>query len=268
VPRYSHYLYLMQAYDRLGEHLYGSLWTGNEFDAFASDTPDELHAKRKPLETRLAAIADELEACRKCIASSTSSAVVEDEQRRQTALFEERTTVQIALSDELPRLDDRFIENHKARERREFVKGALIRAFVAGELHPSLDGGMLLEMDKWKDPLDYRLWFGLSLATLSPRVRHGRRASVLIHVDEFERLLLGQKPLHEADAPETRAKRSFIEWFRSQIPIGRQPKQFFEGQARERFGVSLHAFRQIWAMEAPAEWQQKGRIKGRKTDRQ
>ena len=259
MPRFENLYHLVQAYDRLGQHLYSTSWTGDEISAYCPVPVEEATRHRENVESKIRGIEDRLKATNAAIDRETARYIIAD-------LTKERDQLESALAplqDELwklPVVNDDYRTAFEKVQRRDYVKGMILAAIGNGSLEATIDGSMVWQPDRFMEGRDYKLYFEQSLIVQAKRHGHKRRASIFIERGKFETWLKKQEPFELSDDDPRMRERRFIDYFREQILLGRKGKPYFKDIARTQFNIGKNQFERIWDEEAPPEWRRKGRI--------
>jgi hypothetical protein len=121
------FYFLLEAYDRLGQHLYGVEWDHLEIFKPAMRSPEEIEAERAPLERQYAEAQAEIERCDREIKDTLSASRVEQLNAEKARQFELRNEAAQVLSDKL-KIDDRYRQRYRQFERRCRTEETLVAA--------------------------------------------------------------------------------------------------------------------------------------------
>jgi hypothetical protein len=254
----DHYYFLLHAFDRLGRHLYGEEWTGDEFRAQHVMTRAELEREHERLGNELREVEGELRAVTGMIGRSAGATV--------TALKAEETQ----LTDRCERLrqrywmtpkpdgsdDVRFRDHERCRRTRE----TLFDALEAGSLQAEFIGGPIVDWVGWCRQPGFRVCLEFSFVIL-PRTAATRRGSVVLRRVAFEEwsksVLPASRVRLEGLAPFERCRLRIQELGRT---ISKPRKKVLRDQLKREIPELLDAeFNRAWELYAPAAWKSKGR---------
>lgn len=259
----EHYHFLLDAYDRLGKHLFGPEWSGQEIQLSPVPPPEKLEESRRPLENKIAAFdarLAELANDRKRLLSE--SALVEN-MRKDATLIEERAGLLSQLS-QMPEPDESYRNRYAAFRRRVVSEQRLVDALKHGALNAVMLGGFMVPDRLWHGAHGFKYYLDLSLVVM-PRTESGRRrATLLVPKDQFESWLQGVKPEFIDEASPPSPEQLCRAWFRGLVrtSAGRVRKGDCLQEARENItGLSVRQFNRVWDNEAPPFWKSSGRPK-------
>lgn len=263
---FLNFYFLLEAYDRLGQHLYGEEWDHHEIFKPAMRSPEDIDAERAPLERQYAAAQAEIERCDREIKATLSGSRVEQLKAEKAWQFELRNEAAQALSEKLE-IDDRYRQRYRQFERRYRTEETLVAALKNRDLEAVFNAGMVIEPELWDGRPGFQYWILESLARVPSNFSSRRRAPVFLKRDEFDAWLQRVTPINAtapSDDPESCGRR-FLD---AAVREGGQRKQYPKGEYRRQAqeacpGLSRRAFDRLWDQMVPDSWREGGRIKRR-----
>ena len=233
---------LLEAFDRLGQHLYGEDWTGTEPWARPTDPPNLLREKRKSLGDRileLDAVLRDKHSRMHYAADEAERAAIAEEIR---PLEQEKAEAERVRAD-LPIVTDSYMRDHDGFVRRERAEAELFDALRSGEIVLRYGTNLLIPYKDWSTEPGFKLHICLSMATASPKLSGLRRAPVTIDGKVFDQWLSKRLPINlPPDSPQAkeaaladdlrrhinsgdpRMKRpAFLKWAKAEYKLGARP---------------------------------------------
>ena len=259
----DHYYFLLDAYDRLGQHLFGSQWTGQEINEHPIRSPKEIEAERAPLEAKITEIAGEIKRHDAAKMKLLKEKDLADNQRTLDDLFEQRGTLQANLW-EIGEPTSSYRLGYAAYERRKVTEERILLALQSGEITGAFCGSTNVPNDLWKGTRGFKYYLELSIAAVPRNVSSKRHHAVLISKKEFDRWLGDVIPeVIDEKAPPSPALlcRKLL---REQVKKGPKlkTKAAYREEAMTRIvGLSRRQFDIEWSREVSESWKKSGRPK-------
>lgn len=250
---------LLWAFDRLGERLFGNTWDGNEYQRKQIESPDDIEAKRTPLEVQLAEFDRKEQTHRTSIKRSLKEAVIHRHQSAIAKLIEQRVRIngELAL---LPSVDGSWRRRYAAYERKASAEQTLIDAFGSGDLAANFVGGLVIDRWLWSEPNEFRYYLAESLGVISQRYSSCRRSMIVVPRTKFDEWLKGIKPIvvsSQTISPEDLFRARLRQDIKGAKPGS---KTAYRERVLEEFtGLSRRAFDRVWDQDVPDSWKRSGR---------
>jgi hypothetical protein len=257
---------LSDAVELVGRHLYSHTWTGREyFFTLPVDSPQEIVAKREPLEKqRDAAIAEFREIEKAILATTNAEEISHLMVRRESA--ESRSQIlntQIVLDHPM---NEGVVETYESHVRHKCATETLIDSIRQSRLNVHDGRGRFLSPWVWTDSR-FRCDIELSIV-INPKTAGGiRRQAARIDREPFDVWLKTIPRLVEriapdrpeiSVAPEKQCESAITNWVESRrIPINRTAASL--ELKRHIPDLSERAFLRAWAKCAPDSWKKSGR---------
>lgn len=259
--------FLFQAYELLGEKLYGPEWTGGEYTLRALNviTPEQLEVRRQSIEAKIADQNRQIASHRERIRRSVNAKEIASAQRNVKREIEARSKLDRALF-ELSRSDNSYRNDFAASQRHFTTEGYLIQALRKGEIGARAGFGMLIPAEKWNSASGFKFHFDLSLVIFPRDFSNHRRGSVTIPRLEYDAWLGQQIPLvpdeNNPVAPDVLCR----EYLRGVVVMGKtMSRDEYRDEALRRIpGLSERRFKQLWSEVVPPGFKLAGRRRGRK----
>lgn len=254
---------LSEAFELIGQRLFGADWNGNELTAFAVPSPEQMQADREPLLAALQAIESELLGVGGEIERTTNEAKMGEFTRRRESLFERR--IEIAnqlLSRPEPSDTNRWLYGNFQRKQR-----------VESTLLDALRHGQIKAHDGRNCPIDNLLWRGhphfgfsieLSVVRMPRNLSSKRFQPARISEPEFDEWLLTLAPLtasaEQSLPPIEQCRRLIHRWANSNGGMQERSKEEYRAEAMAMIPkLTKRAFESAWAQAAPNDWKRLGR---------
>ena len=167
------YHFLLQAYDRLGRHLYGAEWTGQEILQPRLDPPEDVQVQREPLERQIGEVNAREDKIRAIISVTTDETLIAALEHEKGDQFSKRAQLQKDLR-QLPKPDENYRRCYDAYARAEKAKAILFDALTSEAIKAQASLGMLIDWPGWGRMRGFRYDLDLSLVIL-PRTISGKR---------------------------------------------------------------------------------------------
>lgn len=250
---------LLEAFDRLGAHIYGDQWTGMEPWATSPDAALALRQEKLQAIAEVDAVEAEIEKAQRAF----KRAIDNDERTQASAalhkLGEQQQRV-LEKRDSIPDISDTFIRDQAAFERRREAEATLRDGLKQGRIRLQFGPNTVFDWRDWCEAPRSRLYIALSMATVAERLSSLRRAPVFIDRTEFDAWLREIVPLNP-DAPQPTPKELCAAFLRAEIrkPKNGKKSDYWDEARKQIPGLSRNAFDQVWAEIVPASWQKAGR---------
>jgi len=125
--------FFLEAYDRLGHHLYPNSWTGREITEDALPSPETILEKRTPLDDRIEEIQTKLSQLQEAERKSVKEDKIAKFSETRIALIDERQEIHSELRC-LYVVDENYRNRHATYRRRETTENLLVEALRTGKL--------------------------------------------------------------------------------------------------------------------------------------
>lgn len=253
--------FFLEAYDRLGRHLYPNTWDGREIIQDALPSPESVMEERAPLERRIEKIQTEVLRTQKKIGSTVKEDEIADLTETERTLIDNRQKVHAELRN-LYEVDDNFRRRYAAFDRAETAKSRLIGALQAGHLKATLGQSLEAPRHLWNGQRGFAYYLELSIAVLPRTFSAKRREPVIFRRKDFDNWLADVVPFefNEVHPPtpevlcraflrrtveeSTRIEKKLDCWLRAEAEI---PK------------LSERKFDRLWDEIVPHAWKRPGR---------
>ncbi|MCK0140015.1 hypothetical protein [Aliiroseovarius sp. F47248L] len=260
------YYFLLQAFDKTGEAMFGEDWSGQEVRTGAP-TMDlrPIKAEQEAIEIRLLSIADRQAAIRGEVNLQLSPEERERVGGETIALREEQIELRVRRS-ELPDLTHMTNEDAERFERRCAVETELRTAIQNGALRLIAGDGLIVEWNKWAMEDGFNVNFYLSTVQVPASILSTGSAPALVLIEEFETWL---KRFGVPTAPPdpipliTQLENFFREQFKGDPELLTPREAFFDLASKTFPDASLRKLRQAWDNAAPDERRKGGRKRKR-----
>ena len=256
------YYFLLQAFDRLGRHLYRNDWTGMEAFASPSDDPAILKAAHKDLDDRLDAIGLELTGLRQRGDRLETGAEKEqidqrlfELQKQEQELFNRRSA--------LPSYRETLIADYDQYQRGQKVRKILFRGFADKKIKALFGLDQIIEWKLWRGYESFEVSVSLSLATAPPEYSTRGDAPVFVSKTSFDRWLISLQPLVESEPKTLTAKEQAIRLMTTLAETHKRIKKedCWQIMKAEVADLTQNMFNGVWKDYAPAHWKKQGRLK-------
>lgn len=253
---------LNEAFELIGQRLYGDAWTAQELFARKIVSPDEMMAERAPFEAAIDTAQRLIGRLRKEQGRVTDTRRLVEIEAEIKDASERRSDAYFQLQHLPDPTDDSYISDHGTFLRRNNAEQTLITALGRGDIEVWLLGGSGVPKEFWHGQNGFAYDLMLSVVWM-PRQRSGlRRGSARIRETQFDDWLRSVLPDDAADradiSPEDRCRAFLIEAGRSGPKA--KPRDAYKKEAMAAIpGLSERAFLQAWAEIAPPHWKRRGR---------
>lgn len=259
--------FLFQAYELLGERLFGPEWTGGEYSLRALKVlaPEQLEARRQSIETKIADRNRQIASHRERIRRSVNAEEIASAQQNEKREIEARSRLDRSLFD-LPRPDDSYRKDFAALQRHLTAENHLIQALRKSEIVARAGFGMLIPAEKWDSASGFKFHIELSLVIFPRDFANHRRGSVTFPRPEYEAWLGQQIPVVPDESNPVAPDVQCRNYLRGAVGVGKtMSRDEYRDEALRRFpGLSERRFRQLWSEVVPLDFKLPGRRKGRK----
>jgi hypothetical protein len=258
----NHY-YLLQAFDLLGRQLYPDSWTGYEHESREVISPEELKARRDPLER-------EVEELKQVWADASNDL----KERLPTA--EERAAISAKIDSvrdrcneleellfEMGKPDASHIRDYNKWQRMIEVRDRLYEAFRTEALKPLFDGSTFIEWDYWLRNDGCKIFLPISMMTTSRNMSGKRRGSVTVEKVPFDKWLSRIEPREGENSHLSRARTEFTNEILKEAESGERTRYRDDWihVGTEKYGLSANEAKKIWQANTLPKWRRKGRPK-------
>jgi len=256
---FDNFYLLLPAFDRLGRHIYGNQWQGDEARAPERKLPEEISADREPTEDKLLRIAERLSAITARIARTIDDAEIASLKEERAALYDSQGKLHGRLR-ELPEPRDSDLARYALYDRRRRTEAALRQGLEDGEISAHFGSELMLEWRAWSKLAGFKLIIPLSLAYVPKTCSNARRNFVAFERLAFDKWLGTVTPIIGAEQTITREDQ-LIRFLREEMKQGKRfSRTIYLQQAQDLIaGLSERTFNRIWADTVPADWTRKGR---------
>jgi len=255
------YYSLLQAFDKLGQHLNGSDWTGTEAWSRPVQEIGGLAKRHSEIDAELEAYQLELiplqNQFHKMMPGSQRDKIDQKISVIQTAVRK----LEIAKGN-IPDYSDSMIRDAELFARREIAEQRLIQALVDGKIEARYGHQFMIDWKAWSQDKGFRYFLALSMAVVSSARSTARRAPIFIgkakmdawlylEVEDKRQTFLSPE---ELCAAYIRDKAQTCKW-------SLKEETLIEAQNKIS-GLSKRAFDRAWSSAAPENWKQSGRREG------
>ncbi|MZR30237.1 hypothetical protein [Sneathiella litorea] len=256
----DNYYFLLQAFDRLGRHLYRSDWTGMEAFASPSDDPVILKNQLKELDDQLDTI--ELEKMALFQKGGRLEMGQEKEQIDQR-LFELQKQEQELLNQKcaLPSYRETLIADYDQYQRGRQAREILFLGFANKKVKALFGLDQIIDWKLWRDYESFEVSVTLSLATAPPEYSTRGDAPVFVSKDSFEQWLTTLQPLVESEPEILTKKEQTIRHMAKLAEIHERMKKedCWQAMNTEIHNLTRNMFNGVWKDHAPIQWKKPGR---------
>ncbi|RKQ64141.1 hypothetical protein [Oceanibaculum indicum] len=250
---------LLEAFDRLGAHIYGDQWTGTEPWATSPEASLALRQERQQAIAEVDTVEAEIEKAQRAF----NRAIDNDERTQASATLHKLREHEKALSEKLrsiPDISDTYIRDQATFERRRKAEAILRDGLKQGRIRLQFGPNTIIDWRDWCEAPRSRLYIALSMATVAGRLSSLRRAPVFIDRTEFDAWVREIAPLNP-DAPQPTPKELCAAFLRAEIrkPKNGKKSDYWDEARKQIPSLSRNAFDQVWAEIVPASWQKAGR---------
>jgi hypothetical protein len=256
----NNYYLLLQAYDRLGRHLYRNEWTGREAFSSPSDDPDILKAKHKELDDQLDAIG--LEKTGLFQRGGRLETGLEKEQIDQR-LFKLQKDEQTLLNRKsaLPSYQETMVADYDHYLRGQRVREILFAGFADKKIKAQFGLSLIIDWKIWRDFESFEISIPLSLAAAPPEYSSHGKAAVLVTKEPFIQWLKTLQPLVESEAETLSVKEQAI---RFMVKLGEthpliKKDDCWKTVKTQVPDITRNMFNDVWKDHAPTHWKKQGR---------
>lgn len=252
---------LFDAFNRLGDYLYGDEWTKLEAWARPCDPPDllrrrdsQLVGKLRKIDAELAALSEEHRFAREL-----------GEQERLSQLMQplriERQRMQVEW-DSIPVVTDTYIDDHAAFLRREHTERTLCEAAGESTFGLRYATGPNIDWPTWRGEAGFKLYLNLSMAVVPPKLSSLRRGPVFVDRVPFDKWLDTLLPLNAPPNSPYVRRAAFVNFFNAEVQKGerRYSRTAMQEIAQGEYEIGTREFGRIWSEHAPEHWKRAGRI--------
>ncbi|WP_208347866.1 hypothetical protein [Pseudaestuariivita rosea] len=251
---------LLHAFDETGRAMFRSEWTS--WEAWARDygDPDETRQKRRAIFDALNVLVGRENALTQVFVDQSDKEAAAIQNHKFQAIYKEQERLKLELH-ELPQVQDNWIKDHKAFQRRSRVEAELRDAFKQGELTLLFGPSTIVDWKRWANSTDFRVYFCLSMIRAPKNQLFGtRRAAALINRVEFDEWIKRFGVVPEGDGGLT-AKAQCTNRLRAEVAKGqkRKTKDQYRAEMMDQIpGLSRRQFDRCWADETPDSWKVSG----------
>lgn len=258
---FSRLYLLLEAFDLLGQHLYGSEWAGTE--PWARPSPlEEVRRQKERLRDQLRTLRTEVAA----LEEDSRDAIDRAEAERISEALDAKRKAQERAEEErrsLPDLTGAYAADQAAYERRQKTEESLLAALREGAIQLRFGTDQVVHWPSWREHPDFSISFELSLARAPRALSSRRRAPLFVERQQFtdwlQDLLPLTAPAYSTVTPEQRC----VAFLKEEIARGRtMTKPRYRATAMQKIpGLSERAFNRVWANTVPRTWSRSGRRK-------
>lgn len=252
----DHFYLLLHAFDKLGRHIYGGQWHGDEAWAPQRKSPEEVSADRQPIDDELFGIAERQSVITARIAKTIDGAEITSLEEERAALYDRRGELHNSLH-ELPEPRDSDLARYHRRMRTETT---LRQGLADGEISAQFGPDLMIEWRTWSKLPGFKLIIPFSLAYVPKTCSSERRNFVAFERLAFDKWLETITPNVGAGQPLT-PEGQLVRFLREEMKQGKRfSKSAYLQQAQGQIaGLSERAFERTWADTVPPGWTRKGR---------
>ncbi len=260
------YCIYMAGFDRLGRHLYGSWWTGNEYLADPVEPPESVEVKRRELLKEIDKALSEINEVRKerrtSILSYEQSSLL-DQRYDQASQRNKELNLELAA---LPHDMDDQSAKYEEYQRRLVVEELLTDSLESGQI--LLWVGLSpagYRWSEWGNRDGYVLFRELSVLR-TPNLGRQRRVPVFFKISELDTWFESLEPFNSENREPLSTEDQYRELIRDCYASlnGRVPKTYFRNFVKKNCSgtFQVRTFDRAWANEdtIPNEWKKGGNI--------
>lgn len=254
------YYFLLQAFDRLGRHLYRDDWTGMEAFSSPSDDPDILKNQHEDLDDQLDTIG--LEKTALFQKGGRLEAGPEKEQINQR-LFELQRQEQELLNRKsaLPSDRETLIADYEQYQRGQQARETLYAGFADKKIKALFGLDQFIEWKLWRSYESFEASVSLSLATAPPQYSTRGDAPVFVSKTSFDQWLITLQPFVES-VPEILTTRE--QAIRLMVKLAETHDRIKKEDCRRAMNAEIpdltqNMFNEVWKDHAPVHWKKPGR---------
>lgn len=257
---------LREAYDRLGHHLFGDQWTGYEIDEDRLAPPEEIEAKRAPIEAQLLKIDNDLKSAAELSGRLVKSDDMARADEKSKALSAERESLFRQLRDGIHDPNDSYRTRYAAYQRRAKTEALLIEALGKEKIEGIYGSNMILPGYVWRGERCFRYYLDCSIAVVPRHVSAIRRGTVFVKKSSFANWLKSVAPETYAVAARRSTEERCAEFLLEKIreTSGEQARardEYFEEARTLIPELSRDGFLRVWGNTVPESWRGRGRRK-------
>lgn len=254
---------LLEAFEALGEWLYGDEWTGNELkrEWHHVTDPEELAAKRAPYEAELAEIDEEHDRLRKAKSKTVKKKEVDEYAARLEELLARRAEITHFLWEN-PAPEKGVAEDWEEWHRRVKTEGVLISGLAAGDLMAVSTSNLIVENYLWKERDGFRYYIDLSMVVLPQRSSSQKRHNVRIPEGDFDKWLRTVTPVNSHELRKLSREDRCKIFLKEKVLAGPKEKlrdEYFDDACELIPSLAYNEFRRAWAESTPRLWRRAGR---------
>lgn len=263
---FSRLFLLLEAFDLLGQHLYGREWIGTE--PWACPTRlEELRAEKRRLRVQLQTLRAEIAA----LEEEWRDALDGAESEQIGTVLHEKRQVREQIAEEarsLPDLTGSYGADQEAYERRRKTEETFLSGLRTGAIELRFGPDQIIHWPTWRGHPDFLVSFALSLARAPLAISSRRRAPLLVARAQFGAWLEETLPITEEAQQLTSPEQRCVIFLKEEVAKGKQStKSAYRTQALGHIdGLQERAFNRVWDATVPPEWKRSGRPRsGRST---
>lgn len=257
---FSNFYLLLEAFDRLGFHLYADEWTGREAWARPAESPDKLKTDKSALRARLESLDESILSKEREFRYATEPT---DQNQISSDLDRLRKEHSSKLEDlrSLPVISDVISGPHASFERRATAEKVLWDAARSGDIVFRYGPDTLIDWTAWMADSAIKVHLSLSMARVSSLYSNLRRGPVFVDKVTFDRWLRTVRRVKEIAGAEPDQESEFRAFLKREIQTGTKSmgKGEFQDVAENEYRVGKRPFQRIWDEEVPASWKRGGR---------
>ncbi|MCC3306606.1 hypothetical protein [Sneathiella sp. HT1-7] len=255
----NHY-FLLQAFDRLGRHLYRNDWTGMEAFASPSDDPDFLKTRHSELDDQLDTIGLEKTAL---FQKGGRLERGPEKQQIDQRLFELQKQEQELFNRKsaLPSYRETLIADYEQYQRGQQTREILFSGFADKKIKALFGLDQIIDWKLWRGYESFETSVSLSLATAPPEYSTRGDAPVFVSKTSFEQWLITLQPLVESEPEILTIKEQAIRLITKLTETHKRIKKddCWQAMNTEIPDLTRNMFDDVWKDHAPSHWKKQGR---------
>jgi len=238
-------LTLANAFNFLGQHLYASQWTGQELSCAPLLSPQDLNAKRAPIEKQVTKLEKQMDA---------TPDNKQDLTKTRNGLLNELW--------EIGEADEAYQDRYQIYERKLETEKVLLNGLTSKSLTANLTSGADIPIEVWRGSEGFEYDIDLSQVTLPKFYANKPQQAAHINQKALKAWLRDIKPIIKEAKAKTSPNDQCRIFLKEKIELGGKDKTRDEYKAEamsQITGLSHRAFNQVWAEIIPEGWKKAGR---------
>ncbi|MFC1672651.1 hypothetical protein ACFL12_00725 [Pseudomonadota bacterium] len=255
---------LFDAFNFLGIHLYGPVWTGYEVRREREEDPTPTLDARAPLEEKAEHLASQL-------SDKYNEQKIVEGRKEIRRVNNEIDNIRREMNENYQQLNNEGdvqsyqVTDYEAWVRFEKAEGKLLKALCNDELRVVCLSGLVVKADLWAEmPKGFGYDLEHSLVFLPSRESSKQMDSGIIRKQQFEDWLANVIPENDEALAEVSPLVHCRSYLKGEVATGvkQMSRDEYMDDARKKIdGLSERQFRQAWTEIVPDTWKARGRRK-------